>query len=92
MEWIVRKWTLSHFIADPLHPHTGLLPPPSPSPCPVLQTRLWQALAVLSDFVRPPHIRPAVEGILGAIGGSQPPSVKQYLEGTVAGLLLKQVG
>ena len=64
---------------------------PSPPFTPHAQTRVWQALAVLAGFVRPPHIRPAVEGIMAVIGGNQPPSVKQYLEGVVAGLLLKQV-
>ena len=64
---------------------------PFPPITPHAQTRVWQALAVLAGFVRPPHIRPAVEGIMAVIGGNQPPSVKQYLEGVMAGLLLKQV-
>ncbi|GAX85166.1 hypothetical protein CEUSTIGMA_g12584.t1 [Chlamydomonas eustigma] len=56
------------------------------------KTRLWQALAVLSAFVyRPADVRSAVQSIMTVMGGANsPPSVKQYLEGVVACLMLKQ--
>ncbi|GAX81015.1 hypothetical protein CEUSTIGMA_g8450.t1 [Chlamydomonas eustigma] len=56
------------------------------------KTRLWQALAVLSAFVyRPADVRSAVQSIMTVMGGANsPPSVKQYLEGVVASLMLKQ--
>ena len=53
--------------------------------------RLWQALGVLAAFVQPPHIRPAVQAMIPLLASNHPANVKQYMEGTVAGLLRKHV-
>ena len=55
------------------------------------QVRLWQALLVLTSFVQPPHVKPALERILCIFGPNNPPSIKQYHEAVVTALLLKQV-
>jgi hypothetical protein len=57
------------------------------------QVRLWQALAVLASFVNPPLLKEGVKAVMDSrcFDSGGPQSVRQYIEGMVAGLLLKQV-
>ena len=64
-------------------------PPPPLKPAP--QVRLWQALTILTNFVQPPHIAPAVTSILAHLHLNNPVTIKQYQEAVVAALLVKQV-
>lgn len=53
---------------------------------------MWQALAVLTSFVQPPHVASSLRSVLPLISANDTPSVKLYQEVVAAALLAKQVG
>ncbi|KAF5838523.1 hypothetical protein DUNSADRAFT_2721 [Dunaliella salina] len=56
-----------------------------------LKVRVWQALAVLTSFVQPPHVEASLRSVIALMSSNDAPSVKQYQEATAAALLVKEV-